>query len=678
MSAPASIPSLSCPKCEHPFRSVPSGDHGDLRPFLIPTCGHTVCGACASAQASALSKERSDVIAACPMCGEGASGDAILNSLIATAAEAAYARTHATPVVLECMYCLDEGDSVPATHVCFDCNGKDRPLCDFHLTPHRQKRHASLIPVSEYKGPLCASSVPNGPALCPSHPKYELDRFCFTCEAPVCIACCLSAGSHPEASHNVKDVATAAGTLRSQLESLKAEAAAVANTVASHAVDVDGACTRMGEGFVASMKSFNAWIERMVVALLKLQADVTEASEATLRSQTHALRAQSMSLRASSCQLHELLSLIGQQDLGEPAILAGMYGVLKRVVSGATSKPFTGPGVVPFVELGFDESALSTAIASSAWVQALSTDLCELSGPGLEGFIGGGTDLDDALEQNAVKLVCRDDKRDIVRSIDIKDVSLRVWSTVDAESIIGVTPRVVCDRPGIFSFVYVVGNEDVEAVDLDVRLFGVPVTRSRVRVPAIPTYVFPGSTVLACVPLATLRRFTAGLKTWLPDGGKPELLYRMSRDGMSPLDFHSRCDGIASTVTLIKSSNGFVFGGYAGEAWHGEGSYIYCSKSFIFTVTNPHGIPPTRYLVNYPECALYGEDAYGPTFGGDDGVDYCNDIALGDSNCLSGEGYTRFSSYTDTTGKGDNTFTGTDTFTAAEVEVWQLPLSRYA
>jgi hypothetical protein len=60
--------------------------------------------------------------------------------------------------------------------------------------------------------------------------------------------------------------------------------------------------------------------------------------------------------------------------------------------------------------------------------------------------------------------------------------------------------------------------------------------------------------------------------SWLPEssGGKQvklELLYRASRDGWQGQDFHSRCDNKGATVTVIKCTGGFVFGGYADAPW---------------------------------------------------------------------------------------------------------------
>lgn len=367
MSTPAPISPLSCPKCEHAFRSVPGGDHGDLRPFLIPTCGHTVCGACASAQAVALSKERSGIFLACPMCGEGASGDAMLNSLISFATEAKYPGKQAGPAHVLCKYCFSDGCVVPATHVCIDCNGEDRASCDDHAIPHRKRAHASLVPVSEYKGVLLsASDAASVSTMCVSHSDYKLDRFCLKCETLVCAECCLT--SHPLSHHIVRDVASVSDTLRSQLSDLMTEARAVADTTAARAAAVAEACAGMTEDFNASRESFKTWIEASVAALRSLESDVIEAGQAALRSKTNTLRAQSRALSVSSLQLLEMLSLIGEADVGDPAHVANVYSLLKRVVAGTSAKLFTGPAVSPVVRIGFDPSLVTSALEYCAWI----------------------------------------------------------------------------------------------------------------------------------------------------------------------------------------------------------------------------------------------------------------------------------------------------------------------
>ena len=41
-----------------------------------------------------------------------------------------------------------------------------------------------------------------------------------------------------------------------------------------------------------------------------------------------------------------------------------------------------------------------------------------------------------------------------------------------------------------------------------------------------------------------------------------ELLYRKTRDGSSPNDFHNRCDNKGITITFIETTKGYKFWGY--------------------------------------------------------------------------------------------------------------------
>jgi hypothetical protein len=43
---------------------------------------------------------------------------------------------------------------------------------------------------------------------------------------------------------------------------------------------------------------------------------------------------------------------------------------------------------------------------------------------------------------------------------------------------------------------------------------------------------------------------------------KLSLIYKAKRDGFKKNEFHSRCDGKAPTISVIKSEHGKTFGGY--------------------------------------------------------------------------------------------------------------------
>lgn len=68
-----------------------------------------------------------------------------------------------------------------------------------------------------------------------------------------------------------------------------------------------------------------------------------------------------------------------------------------------------------------------------------------------------------------------------------------------------------------------------------------------------------------------------------------ELIYRATRDGFSARDFHSKCDGSPNTLTIVRSSSGSVFGGFAQEAWSSSDEWVDDPASFVFKVTGSEG-----------------------------------------------------------------------------------------
>ena len=89
-------------------------------------------------------------------------------------------------------------------------------------------------------------------------------------------------------------------------------------------------------------------------------------------------------------------------------------------------------------------------------------------------------------------------------------------------------------------------------------------------------------------------------------------LYQATIDGDSPLNFHSRCDNIPNTLTLIKSSGNRRFGGFASECWKSPSSFVYKDdiNAFLFSL-DKNKIYPYKKDGN----ALELEKNYGPTFG---------------------------------------------------------------
>jgi hypothetical protein len=157
---------------------------------------------------------------------------------------------------------------------------------------------------------------------------------------------------------------------------------------------------------------------------------------------------------------------------------------------------------------------------------------------------------------------------------------------------------------------------------------------------------------------------------WLESEGKSKtdwkLAWRGSRDGFDK--FHSLCDLIGESVTVIKSSKGYLFGGFSSASWDAVNKneqYESAPGSFLFTISNPHGIPPTKYPLKFPEYTIYHNKQHGVIFGQRD-IFVTSDCNKHSNSCTSFP-----MAYADTTGKKPvYTFTGSLCFRVRDIEVF--------
>ncbi|CAF4653295.1 unnamed protein product [Rotaria socialis] len=148
-----------------------------------------------------------------------------------------------------------------------------------------------------------------------------------------------------------------------------------------------------------------------------------------------------------------------------------------------------------------------------------------------------------------------------------------------------------------------------------------------------------------------------------------ELIYKATRDGFDANTFHARCNNKGPTITIIQSNNNFLFGGYTAIPWTSDGSDKKDTTAFLFTLTNPHNIPPTKYLISTSQSgnAVAHNASDLAKFGGG------RDLKLANASNANNSSYTKFpNTYLDTTGKGNNTFTGATNFTTSDIEVFKL------
>lgn len=161
------------------------------------------------------------------------------------------------------------------------------------------------------------------------------------------------------------------------------------------------------------------------------------------------------------------------------------------------------------------------------------------------------------------------------------------------------------------------------------------------------------------------------IMTWLETVGKtsmPKLLYRASTDGWEGTDFHAKCDNRGATLTVIKSSKGYMFGGYLESSWNSNDERISSSKSFVFSLQCHSGLVPTKFDVRNTQrnYSAYGRASCGPVFGWSDIV-ICNNANENSDSYFNGNNYTYPYDVNPQTFR-----TGDEKFKVSEVEVFRV------
>lgn len=159
------------------------------------------------------------------------------------------------------------------------------------------------------------------------------------------------------------------------------------------------------------------------------------------------------------------------------------------------------------------------------------------------------------------------------------------------------------------------------------------------------------------------------------------LLWRGSRDGFRAATFHARCDGHERTITVVRTKDGNIFGGFTPIPWNSHAQYQTDDEcqSFLFTIKNPHNHPPTKFPIR-PENrrhAILGYRGWGPVFGGVVGSTghIEGDLVIGDDCHENGHSFARGfgTNYVNSTGiNGAEFFAGVAQFGLVEIEVFEI------
>ena len=152
-------------------------------------------------------------------------------------------------------------------------------------------------------------------------------------------------------------------------------------------------------------------------------------------------------------------------------------------------------------------------------------------------------------------------------------------------------------------------------------------------------------------------------------------LYKATRDTFAASVFHSKCDGKGPTVTVIRSTNGNIFGAYTPCKWASSGSYAYDKDSFLFSLVNSID-KQVRFKHSGSNLnSIYNASGYGPTFGsGHDLYIVNNSNVTTGSYCNSSYSYPMTdelgTGWQNGSDKSKNLFAGSYNFMTTEIEVF--------
>jgi len=152
---------------------------------------------------------------------------------------------------------------------------------------------------------------------------------------------------------------------------------------------------------------------------------------------------------------------------------------------------------------------------------------------------------------------------------------------------------------------------------------------------------------------------------------KLELLYCSSKNGWGASDLHSRCDNKGPTVTVIKCTDGYVFGGFMSSSMASTGKWTKCADAFIFSLHRPGSVGPVKLALQAEHAgyAMIDHASCLTHFG-------LSDIVVLDGANSTFPNSTTLRSYALPPGHAPvdaNTFfTGAKDFQAAEIEVFRV------
>ena len=95
-----------------------------------------------------------------------------------------------------------------------------------------------------------------------------------------------------------------------------------------------------------------------------------------------------------------------------------------------------------------------------------------------------------------------------------------------------------------------------------------------------------------------------------------ELIFKMSENGSNCKDFHKYCDNKGPTLTLIKTKNNRIFGGFTPLNWNNSRGVIIdqYNQTFVFSLN----LMKKFDMINSKKDAIHNQENNGPFFGNND------------------------------------------------------------
>ncbi len=141
------------------------------------------------------------------------------------------------------------------------------------------------------------------------------------------------------------------------------------------------------------------------------------------------------------------------------------------------------------------------------------------------------------------------------------------------------------------------------------------------------------------------------------------LLFDTKRDGDNNKTFHGKVNDISPTLIIIKSTNGFKFGGYTTKSWPNNNTYENDKHAFIFSLTKKK-----KYnIIDENKSAIYGcsnDNSYMFVFGKN------HDICIYNNCTQNNKNHVRKSDYN--TNEEYELNNGTQYFMVSSLEVYEV------